>query len=1124
MNRPAYIFRQQRRYHDRVANPALEDYALRHVAETARRWRARKVAGAALGPSASLSYEAIGAAITLAYGSSTAFAAIAASVVLMILTAMPIAYHAARSGLSIDLLTRGTGFGYLGATINSLIFASFTLLLFAVDAGIMAAAVRALTALPLPLCYIVSTLAVLPIAWHGMRAMTRFQAMTQPFWLVLQLLPFAYLFWDATVLNDWGELAGGAVSFAESGSALIPFGMAMSMLLVLLPHIGTQADMLRFMPSKERIGAWKWWVCVMAGGPGAAMVGGVKMLLGSILAASFLSLNGNVAGASQPLHLFASAPPNIAGDGRVLLAVAALFVILCQMKVNVANAYAGSLAWSNFFARMTQSHPGRVAWLLFHVVLALLLMNVGLYAILDTVLALYTILAATWFGALVGDLVIARPLGLVPHEIAFRRAHLYDINPVGPGAMLLAVVVAGLASAGWFGLAAHAFAPLIGLTIAFVAAPVVALALRGRFYLAREDWLGGAADEVRCAVCDMAFEPRDMAHCPVHSAPICSLCCTLEARCHDRCKRDSRAGEQGRALVTRILPPALLRCAQSTFFRSVAVMLCFAVIAALAMWIIYSGYTADYPQSVPYVRDVLWIVFVGLTTMSGVAAWVLVLAHDSRKIAERDTRNHVDQLIAEISAHQATDAELQRAKAAAESANQAKSRFLASVSHEIRSPLNSIYGYAQLLERDEGVGALQAAKVIRRSSEHLSNLVEGLLDISQVESGVLRLSRDTIRFPAFLEQIADMFEPQAAAQGLEFLFQRPKHLPEFVRADQKRLRQVLINLLSNALKFTQEGSVSFKVQYRSELATFEVSDTGSGIAREDLERVFRPFERGTGVSPHSHHGVGLGLAITQALVHIMGGEIKLASEPGEGSRFTVRVMLTQPHSQPVETTPASAITGYEGPRRTILTVDDDPVQLTMLRTFLEPLGFIVVPARDGESGVAVAAQVEPDLALLDISLPGMSGWETAKALRKRHGRDLRIVMVSADANEIGDGGEVNDMFLTKPVEFAMLLDAITNQLGIRWTGSEGGGSPPGNAPVKAAAHRRQVPAEARPYLAEIERLARIGYVRGIEAQIDALAETLPDASHIVSEMRVCLDAFDLKALAAIAREGQRNAG
>jgi len=330
--------------------------------------------------------------------------------------------------------------------------------------------------------------------------------------------------------------------------------------------------------------------------------------------------------------------------------------------------------------------------------------------------------------------------------------------------------------------------------------------------------------------------------------------------------------------------------------------------------------------------------------------------------------------------------------------------------------------------------------------------------------------------------------------------------------------------LSNALKFTQEGSVSFKVQYRSELATFEVSDTGSGIAREDLERVFRPFERGTGVSPHSHHGVGLGLAITQALVHIMGGEIKLASEPGEGSRFTVRVMLTQPHSQPVETTPASAITGYEGPRRTILTVDDDPVQLTMLRTFLEPLGFIVVPARDGESGVAVAAQVEPDLALLDISLPGMSGWETAKALRKRHGRDLRIVMVSADANEIGDGGEVNDMFLTKPVEFAMLLDAITNQLGIRWTGSEGGGSPPGNAPVKAAAHRRQVPAEARPYLAEIERLARIGYVRGIEAQIDALAETLPDASHIVSEMRVCLDAFDLKALAAIAREGQRNAG
>jgi signal transduction histidine kinase len=159
-------------------------------------------------------------------------------------------------------------------------------------------------------------------------------------------------------------------------------------------------------------------------------------------------------------------------------------------------------------------------------------------------------------------------------------------------------------------------------------------------------------------------------------------------------------------------------------------------------------------------------------------------------------------------------AALARAKEAAEAANEAKTRFLASVSHEIRSPLNAIYGYAQLLERGDGRDGVQAGKVIRRSAEHLSNLVEGLLDIAQVESGSLKLARDTIRFPAFLEQVVAMFEPQAAMKGLALRLDLPPTLPEYVRTDPKRLRQVLINLLSNAIKFTDHGEVALKVERR----------------------------------------------------------------------------------------------------------------------------------------------------------------------------------------------------------------------------------------------------------------------------------------------------------------------
>jgi CheY-like chemotaxis protein len=471
-------------------------------------------------------------------------------------------------------------------------------------------------------------------------------------------------------------------------------------------------------------------------------------------------------------------------------------------------------------------------------------------------------------------------------------------------------------------------------------------------------------------------------------------------------------------------------------------------------------------------------------------------------------------------------ARLVAARDAAEAANEAKTRFLASVSHEIRSPLNAIYGYAQLLERREGTDPLHAARVIRRSAEHLSHLVEGLLDIAQVEGGALKLSREAIRFPEFLDQIVDMLQLQAQAKGITLALAGPQGLPEFVHADPKRLRQVLINLITNAIKFTDHGSVTLNVAYRNQLATFTVIDTGIGIAPADVQRIFTPFERVAGAAAE-RPGVGLGLAITQALVHIMGGDIAVESAPGAGSRFTVRLLLSQPLSPPTEPAPeAGAVTGYLGRERWVVLIDDDPAHLAMVRGLLEPLGFQVRTANDGETGLALCAQVQPDLVLCDVALGvSESGWDIAQSLRRRHGAALRIVMLSGEqpqAATLADDGPANDTFVMKPFDFTVLLDVIAAQLGLEWLPTANPARP---LPEAAILPRLPVAviAEAFAHCAEIERLVRIGHVRGIEAEIDAIAALAPDAAPLAEAMRGALDSFDLKALAALAKAVQSDA-
>ena len=379
--------------------------------------------------------------------------------------------------------------------------------------------------------------------------------------------------------------------------------------------------------------------------------------------------------------------------------------------------------------------------------------------------------------------------------------------------------------------------------------------------------------------------------------------------------------------------------------------------------------------------------------------------------------------------------ELTRAKAAAEAANDAKTRYLMALSHEIRSPLNVIYGYAQLLERDETMSGAEAGTIIRRSAEHVTNLVEGLLEISRIESGVLKLRTDVVAIRSLLDHVLDMFRPQAAAKGLalDLVFVDP--LPLCVRTDEKRLRQILINLVSNAVKYTREGSVTLRVRYRSEVATIDVEDTGIGIADHDLTRVFEPFERGSMAEAQSQPGIGLGLAITQVLARVMGGDIAVTSTSGGGSVFRLRLLLAEAAASAGRSTHGDRVVGYAGRRRTVLVIDDDPSQRAIAAALLRPLGFVVEAAGNGSEGLALAAACSPDLVLLDIQMPGASGWEVAGWLREAHGPALRIVMASANAHEFragGDGDSSHDAFITKPIELDALLAQIGSLLDIAW--------------------------------------------------------------------------------------------
>ena len=1106
----------RREYNRWVADQTLEDYALRFTAKSARRYSSDTISQTAIGAISFLALEAIGGAITLSYGTTNAMIAVLVASIAILLVGVPISRYARRHGVDIDLLTRGASFGYIGSTITSLIYASFTFILFAIEASIMSSALQLAFGIPLWIGHIISAIIVIPLVTHGVRMISRFQIWTQPVWIILNIAPFFFIaFMDWEKFDLWRAFGGLGQPEGVAGSIapfdVAKFGAASAVILALMTQIGEQVDFLRFLPA-DGSPKLRQKLAIFLAGAGWVVVGAPKLLAGSFLAYLALSSGVSPEHASEPGYMYSIAFGYMIPNEVVALLLMAVFVVVSQLKINVMNAYAGSLAWSNFFSRLTHSHPGRVVWLLFNVGIALLLMELGIYRLLEETLGIFSIIAMAWLCSISADLFINKPLGLAPPGIEFKRAHLYDINPVGLGSMLLSAVVALVAHFGAFGDMAAALAPYIALVVALIASPTIAWATKGKYYLARKprkQWQN--LKSVTCSICEHPFEPEDMAWCPAYAAPICSLCCSLDARCHDMCKPNAHFRAQTRAVAASILPDWAIDKLQSRLGRyGISFCISLALIGSI-LGLIYYFAAGAAPDTEEVVGGTILVVFFVFAVVAGIVAWFLVLAHDSRLVAEEESSRQNTLLMKEIAAHNRTDAALQKAKEVAEAANQAKSRYVVGLSHELRTPLNAVLGYAQILERDETVPAPRRAsvKVIRRSAEHLSGLIDGLLDISRIEAGRLQVYSNEVNIHDFLSQIREMFRLQGGAKGLEFRYKVAPNLPQFVRTDEKRLRQILVNLLSNAIKFTDTGFVSFEVAYRSQVATFTVTDSGHGIGEADLGRVFEPFVRGEAERNRLTPGLGLGLTITKLLAETLGGEIQVQSTPGNGSTFKVRLMLARVERPAAKPHEELRIRTYSGPRRTIMVVDDNAEHREMMRELLVPLDFTVLTAVDGPNCLTLVEAIKPDLFFVDILMPGMNGWELVEKLRDG-GQGAPIIMLSAN---IGDGlgqpttdtGHSDSM--AKPLNYGQLLDKLGAHLGISWVEDQ-------VAVDVLVTPAADIVSPGADVVGELLALGEIGHVRGIDARLSALADD-PRHGPLVAALRQQIETYDFDGYAAI---------
>jgi PAS domain S-box-containing protein len=418
----------------------------------------------------------------------------------------------------------------------------------------------------------------------------------------------------------------------------------------------------------------------------------------------------------------------------------------------------------------------------------------------------------------------------------------------------------------------------------------------------------------------------------------------------------------------------------------------------------------------------------------------------------------------------------------AEILHRAKDQFLANISHELRTPLNGILGYAQMLLRDSSLDARQSAGigVIEQSGQHLLTLINDILDFTRLGAGKLELQVTEVSLGAFLETIAEIVGVRAQQKNLVLNYVAAPDLPSAVSVDERRLRQVLLNLLANAVKFTDEGEIRLSVgRGEGDRLKFEVRDTGVGISPDRLEAIFQPFEQ-AGDHTRRTGGAGLGLAISRQLVRMMGGEIYVASTVGEGSNFWFE--LDAPASALAQRTwiPRIARGILEGAGRRILLVDDVAANRKLLADVLQRSGFDVMESSNGREALEKVASSPPDLIILDTIMPVMGGIEVLRHLRQsKEFAPIPVIVVSADASEQNARANMEagaSLFLDKPIDIEKLLGSIASLLGMKFE----------HAPSQEGEMGRPIVVPPHDELAELHRYALLGSMRDINRHADHL--------------------------------------